>query len=112
MKIALGPGWRGRPALAACAFAALLAAALGGDLAGGAVRALALLGALGAGAAALAQGQAKGRAPALVVEERHALGKECGLALVTAPGRRLLVAFSASGVHVLERLDAAREIAP
>jgi flagellar protein FliO/FliZ len=73
--------------------------------AGAAVRAAALLGALAAAGAAL-------RAPAavrlLAVADRQALGRDSGVALVEAEGRRLLVGYAPQGVHLLAELSGER----
>jgi flagellar protein FliO/FliZ len=84
--------------------AALLALALvpAGGLAGGAARALALLGALALAAAALRREPAAGRT--LAVAARQPLGKDCGLAVVDLPGRRVLVGWGAAGVALLADL--------
>lgn len=87
------------------AAAALLAAALlpGEGAAAAALRAAALLGALGLAAAALRRAPAAERPLALL--DRRPLGRESGVALVEAQGRRLLVGYAPSGVAVLADLS-------
>ncbi|HET6921681.1 MAG TPA: flagellar biosynthetic protein FliO, partial [Anaeromyxobacteraceae bacterium] len=66
--------------------------------------ALAALGALGAGAAALAR--RAGAPPGLLaVEARAALGRDSGVALVRAAGRRFLVGYGPGGASALAELD-------
>jgi hypothetical protein len=105
-----------RPAVVAglCTALAVVAAMAGGDLAGGALRAIALV-ALLAAAAALVRRRAghSHERPALVVEERHLLGKESGVAIVTMSGRRVLVGFGTAEVKLLAEItQAAEETAP
>jgi hypothetical protein len=80
-------------------------------LAGAALRCAALLGAM----AALASGL-RGRAPAaaggrLAIAGRSALTRDCGIVLLEADGRRLLVGYAPSGVAVLADLSAAAPVA-
>jgi flagellar protein FliO/FliZ len=92
----------GRPAWALAAALLALALAPVGGLAGGAARALSLLGALGLAAAALRRQPSAGRI--LAVAARHPLGRDCGLAVVELPGRRVLVGWGAAGVALLADL--------
>lgn len=104
------PAWLARPRglLAALAGPLLFAALTAGELAGGAVRAGAVVGLLGLAAWALRRGSpaVTGRAPELAVLERRPLAKEAGVALVEASGRRLVVGFGAGGVVLLAELGA------
>jgi hypothetical protein len=40
------------------------------------------------------------------VEERHLLARDCGLAVVAAGGRRLVIGYGAHGVQLLTELPA------
>jgi Flagellar biosynthesis protein, FliO len=83
----------------------LLAFAPGDGLAGAALRAGALLGALGAVAAGLRRRAAA--APGLLrVTERQPLGREGGVALLQAGRRTLVIAYGPAGVSVLAELSA------
>jgi flagellar protein FliO/FliZ len=99
------PGWlvgRRTPLLAA---AALLCAAFlvpTGGLAGSALRACGLLGALALLGRALRPGPAAGRA--LCVLEREPLGRGGGLALVEVDGRRLLLGWAPAGTTLVADL--------
>ncbi len=64
--------------------------------------------ALGAGAAALSRRAGAGAPPGLLtVEARAALGRENGVALVRAGGRRFLVGYGPGGASALAELDRA-----
>jgi len=76
-------------------------------LGGAAVRAAALLGALAAAGAAL---RAPATAGLLEVAGRQELGRDSGVALVEAGGRRLLVGYAPRGVRLLA--DLSREERP
>jgi flagellar protein FliO/FliZ len=94
-----------RWALAAGAVPVLFAAATSGDLGRGAAAILAVAG-LAAAAVALHRYHGKQLAPAtLALLERQPLGRDAGLALVTAGGRRLLVGWGAAGVTLLAELS-------
>jgi hypothetical protein len=71
---------------------------------GAALRACALLGALGLAAAALRPPRALD--PDLRLAARHPLGREAGVALLEAGGRRLLVGYAPAGVCLLADLSA------
>ncbi|HTN52010.1 MAG TPA: flagellar biosynthetic protein FliO [Anaeromyxobacter sp.] len=89
--------------LAAAGGGLLLLAVLPGGLAAAAARAGLLAAALGV-AAVLARRWARPPAPGpLRVLAREPLGREAGLLLLEADGRRLLVGFGAGGVRVLTR---------
>ena len=94
-------------AIAALGAAGLAAAARGGDAPGGAaLGALGALGLLGAGAALLSRRAGSGpAADLLAVEARAALGRDTGLALVRASGRRFLVGYGPGGASALAELD-------
>ena len=104
---------RARPGtllLATAAGLALLGAAAGGELAGGAVRVVSLLAFLALAAAVL--GRQRAASPAsreLEVDGRHLLGRDAGVALVSAGRRRFLVGFAPSGVTVLAELTAGED---
>jgi len=96
---------RSRPLLAAVALFGIVAAAAGGELAGGAIRALGIVTLLGVATAAVAAGRRRSPLPALVrLEERHLLARDAGVAVVAVAGQRLLVGFGTSGVALLSRL--------
>ena len=97
------PAARGLVPLAAAAL--LLAAALlpGGGTPAAALRAVALLGALGLAAVALRRAPAAERPVALL--DRRPLGRESGVALVEVAGKRILVGYASSGVAVLADLS-------
>lgn len=101
------PPWLGaRRGLAPLAAAALLVAAAllpGGGTPAAALRAVALLGALGLAAAALRRAPAADRPLALL--DRRALGRESGVALLEVAGKRLLVGYASSGVSLLADLS-------
>lgn len=84
-------------ALGAAAILLLLLPAEG--MAGAALRALGLLGALAAGAAALRRPTAAARP--VVLLDRQSLGGGAGVALVEAGGRRMLLGYGPSGVSLL-----------
>jgi hypothetical protein len=113
------PGLPDRPAAGRAAALGLGAVALcvavagGGELGGAAARALAVVLLLGAGLLALRRRPpGAAGAPALLVE-RHALGKDAGVALLSAGRRRLLLGYGPSGVSLLAELDgAAPEVRP
>ncbi len=95
--------------LGAAVLLASIAAALGGDLAGGAVRALALVALLGAAAILLRRAPGPRPAGTVTVLERHALGRDSGIGVIAAGERRLVVAYGAAGVAVLAELSPAAE---
>jgi hypothetical protein len=96
---------RSRTLLAAAGALGIAAAAAGGELAGGAIRALGIVALLGAAAAAVAAGRRRSSRPAIVrLEERHILARDAGVAVVTVAGERLIVGFGTSGVSLLSRL--------
>jgi flagellar protein FliO/FliZ len=97
----LAPRGRGPLGLAAALLALALLPAEG--LAGGALRAAALLGALALAGLGLRSAPAADRPIAL--SDRRPLGRESGVALVEAGGRRLLVGYAPSGVAVLADLS-------
>lgn len=72
-------------------------------MAGAALRAAGLLGALALAATALRASPEAERPLALL--DRRPLGRESGVALVEAAGRRLLVGYAPSGVAVLADLS-------
>jgi flagellar biogenesis protein FliO len=88
-------------ALAGAALALALLPAEG--MAGAALRAVALLGALALAAAAVRRAPEADRPVALL--DRRPLGRESGVALVEASGRRLLLGYAPSGVAVLADLS-------
>lgn len=87
--------------------AAILAAAFaGGEEASLALRCAAVLGAL-ALAGAWARRKSKGRStavPALAIVSKQGLGKESGVAIIEADGRRLLVGFGSAGATLVAEL--------
>ena len=94
-----------RWALVTGAVLVLLAAATSGDLGRGIAAALAVAG-LAAAAAALHRHHGEQIAPpTLTLLERQPLGRDAGLALVTADGRRLIVGWGATGVTLLAELS-------
>ena len=94
-----------RTALASALVACALVAAAGGDVAGGALRAMAVVALLAAGVLATRHMRAGPAHPATVtVTERHLIGKDVGVALVTAEGRRLLVGYGPAGIGLLADL--------
>jgi flagellar protein FliO/FliZ len=97
---------RGRAALlAAGAGAALLVALSPGELGPVAARAALAVGGLAA-LAVLARRGLRRPAPAgaLAVVASRALSRDAGVALVELEGRRILIGFGASGVHLLADL--------
>ena len=105
-----------RPAVlaAVCTAFAVVATVGGGDLGGSALRAIAVLALLATAAALIRRPSGRPRQPpALVVEERHLLGKESGVAIVTMSGRRLLVGFGAHAVTLLDEANSSEnEVTP
>jgi hypothetical protein len=98
---------RARVVTACCAALALVAATGGGDLAGGALRASAVVALLAVAAVAVRpRGRGAARASSLVVEERHALTRDAGIALVAAGPRHLVVGYGTAGVRLLANIDA------
>jgi flagellar protein FliO/FliZ len=100
------PRWK-LTAVAIGAAAILAAAFAGGEEASLALRCGAVLGAL-AVAGAWARRKSKGRgAPILVlaVVSKQSLGKDCGVAVIEADGRRLLVGFGSGGATLVADLD-------
>lgn len=102
-------GW----GLAAGAVLVLLAAATSGDLGRGAAASLVVAG-LAAAAFALHQRRDGPLVrPTLALLERQPLGRDAGLALVAAGGRRLVVGWGTAGVTLLAELPHGdREVAP
>ncbi len=86
--------------------AALLFLLPAGGMAGAALRAVGLVGALAAVAAALLRPAAAARPVALL--DRQPLGAGAGVALVEAGGRRLLLGYGPSGVSLLGDLGDGR----
>jgi hypothetical protein len=98
---------RGSLLTASCGLLALVAAVAGGDLAGGALRASAVVALLAAAAVAIrARAPGAGRAASLLVEERHPLARDAGVAVVAAGPRRLLVGYGTAGVRLLADIGA------
>jgi flagellar biogenesis protein FliO len=90
----------------------LALAVTGGDLANSALRAVAVVALVGAAGAALRR-RARSTAPPLVdVLERRILGRETGVAVLAAEGRRLLVGYGPAGVRLLATLAAQQERLP
>lgn len=91
-------------ALVAAAALVVLAAASARELGRGAALATALLG-LGVALLVVRRGRAGAApAPALVLAERLALGRDAGLALVAAGRRRIVVGYGSAGVTVVAEL--------
>jgi flagellar biogenesis protein FliO len=91
-------------AAAACA---ATAAATSGEAGGTALRALAVVALLALGAYAVRARATQTAAPrALAVEDRQLLGRDAGVALVAAGGRRWLVGFAPSGVTLVAEVGA------
>jgi hypothetical protein len=104
---------RTRPLLALAALCGIVAAAAGGELAGGAIRALGLVALLGATGAAISGRRRSSSPPALVrLGERHLLTRDAGVAVVEAGGHRLLVGFGPSGVALLVPLRGGGPVPP
>jgi flagellar protein FliO/FliZ len=98
---------RARLPAAGCALIALVAAAGGGDVAGGALRASAVVALLAAAAVAIrAAPPGAARAATLVIEERHPLARDAGVAVVAAGTRRLVVGYGTAGVRLLADVGA------
>lgn len=97
------PGRSGWLAAASLALGAL-AVGWGGDLGGPALRAALALGAVGLAWSALARRGPGGEPGPLEVEARQVLARECGVALIRAGDRRLLLGFGPSGVTVLAEM--------
>jgi hypothetical protein len=112
-RLRSGPLGRPRVLVAVAAAFTAIAALAGGDVGGGALRAIAVVGLLGLGAAALRRARPTSAAPPalLLLEERHFLGKESGVALLAAAGRRLVVGFGPDGVRLIAELGR-EEVAP
>ena len=90
-----------------------LLAALGGDAAAPALRALAVVAILALGAALARRRRLGAGAPEAVSSvERHGHSRDAGVALVSAEGRRLLVGFGPAGVRLLAELRHAGETEP
>ena len=88
-------------------------AAVGGEGAATALRALAVVAVFGLGAALLRRRRTGTVAPVAVsVVERHGLSRDAGLALVSVEGRRLLVGYGPAGVTIVAELDATTGGAP
>ncbi|MFL5272687.1 MAG: hypothetical protein ACJ79E_11565 [Anaeromyxobacteraceae bacterium] len=106
-RLAASSPSRGRLLAAGCGVLALVAAVAGGDLAGGALRASAVVALLAAAAVAVRAGTpAARRAGSVVVEERHPLARDAGVAVVAAGPRRLLVGYGTAGVQLLADVGA------
>jgi len=85
----------------------LLAAASAGELGRGAALATAVAG-LGVALLVVRRGRLPaGPAPELLVTERHALGRDGGVAVLAAGGRRFIVGYGASGVTLVAELERA-----
>jgi hypothetical protein len=98
---------RAHVAASACAALALIAALAGGDLADRALRAGAVVAFLAVAAFTVrGRGGPTLRASTLVVEERHALARDAGIALVCAGSCRLVVGYGTGGVRLLARFQA------
>ncbi|GEJ55574.1 flagellar biosynthetic protein FliO [Anaeromyxobacter diazotrophicus] len=91
---------------------ALLAAAAAGELGRGAALATGLCGLAIALLAWRGAGQPAGAAPELRVAERHALGRDAGVALLATGERRLVVGYGAAGVTLVAELPPARPAGP
>jgi flagellar biogenesis protein FliO len=105
-RLRASPPSRARVVAACCAALALVAATAGGDLAGGALRASAVVALLAVAAVAVRPlGRGAARASSLVVEERQAFTRDSGIALVAAGPRRLVVGYGTAGVRLLADLD-------
>ncbi len=104
-----------RPAALLIAGTALivLAAAAGGDLAGRAMGAMAVVALLGFGAVAMrrARGASNGES-VLSVLERHPMAKDTGVAVLVTQGRRLVVGYGSAGVALLAELGPTEERLP
>lgn len=109
----MSPGSLGPAALLAAGAGLVALAVAGGDVAHGALRALAVVALLGLAAVALRRRRAGASAPlAVSVAERHAMGRETGVAVLAAEGRRLLVGYGPGGVALLTELGPGREPVP
>ncbi len=101
------------PALLAAGGGILTLVAAGSDLANGALRAVAVVALIGAAGAALHHRRTAAAVPPLVgVMERQILGKDTGVAVLEADGRRLLVGYSPAGVTPLTELAPSKEQLP
>jgi len=104
-----------RPAALLIAGTALvvLAVAAGGDLAGRALCAMAVVALLGLAAVALRRGRgASGGQSVLSVLERHPMAKDSGVAVLVTQGRRLVVGYGPAGVTLLAELGPPEERLP
>ena len=103
------------PIAGAAAGAALVivAAAAGGDLAGRALGAMAVVALFGLGVVALrrARGAPDGER-VLSVLERHPIAKDAGVAVLVTQGRRLVVGYGSAGVALLAELGPTEERVP
>jgi len=106
VRTATGPFPIARPWLLLAAAALTAVAALwGGELAGSALRAAAVVACLGLVAAALlSRPAASGRPAPLEVIARRPLAREVGVAVMTAGERTFVVGYGAAGVAVLAEL--------
>lgn len=104
------PGPVGPRALALAGGGALvlLAAASAGELGRGATLATGLCGLAIALLAWRGAGRPASAAPELRVAERHALGRDAGVAVVATGGRRLVIGYGAAGVTLVAELQRAR----
>jgi flagellar protein FliO/FliZ len=94
-----------RTTVASAAIVCVVAAFAGGELAGGAIRAMAVVVLTGCAAFALRLRRDRGAASAaLVISERHAVAREVGVALVVVEGRRLVVGYAPAGVSLVTEL--------
>ncbi len=116
MKVPTIPVPSPRPAallVAGTALVVLAAAAAGGDLAGRALCAMAVLALLGLAAVALRRGRgASGGQSVLSVLERHPMAKDAGVAVLVTQGRRLVVGYGPAGVALLAELGPTEESVP
>jgi flagellar biogenesis protein FliO len=103
-----------RPAALLIAAAALivLAAAAGGDLAGRALGAMAVVALLGLGAVTLRRAHSASGQSVLSVLERHPIAKDAGVAVLVTQGRRLVVGYGPAGVALLAELGSNEERVP
>jgi hypothetical protein len=97
-------------ALVAAGGGLLVLAVTGGELANGVLRALSVVALVGIAGAALHRRRSAAIAPpAVSVMERRELGREAGIAVLAAEGRRLLVGYGQAGVALLAELGAGLE---
>ncbi len=82
---------------------AALAALAGGSGSAMALRGLGLVALLAGGLVLARRRSSAAAAPRITVLERHALGRDTGVAVLSLGGDRLLVGYGASGVTLLHR---------